>query len=153
MKQIGDAGLALIKHFESCSLEAYRDGGGVPTIGWGHTGADVKIGETITQEQADALLIADLRIAVNCVNSYAPEDCPQAQFDAVVSLTFNAGCEAIRTSRLARKWKAGNILGAAAEFVRYDEDGTPHGWIHDNGKVVQGLINRRDAEKLLFLGG
>lgn len=58
--KISSNGLAVIKYFESCRLAAYRDSAGIPTIGWGHTGPDVRLGMTINQARADELLVKDL---------------------------------------------------------------------------------------------
>jgi len=61
-------GLALTKEFEGLRLVAYQDSVGVWTIGYGHTGPDVRVGLTITEEQAAILLAADVAWAVACVN-------------------------------------------------------------------------------------
>ncbi len=62
------AGLALTKQFEGLELKAYQDSVGVWTIGYGHTGTDVKPGLVITEAQASVLLAADVAWAVTCVN-------------------------------------------------------------------------------------
>jgi lysozyme len=141
MRKIGKAGLELVKSFESCKLEAYKDGGGVWTIGWGHTGG-VKEGQVCTQEQADAWLAEDLDQAESDVELYTRVELGQEQFDALVSFAFNLGGNALRKSTLLRKLNSGDTAGAAKEFPK---------WKFDNGKEVAGLLRRRLAEQELFL--
>lgn len=136
-------GIAFIKRWEKLELEAYLDGGGVLTIGYGHTGPDVKLGDVITEEEAEALLVADLAEAEDAVNDYVDVELDQFEFDALVSFTFNCGVEAFRTSTLLRLLNNGDYSAAAMQFKR---------WVKDNGKVVQGLVNRRAAEQAMFEG-
>jgi len=140
--KMGTAGMELVKSFESCRLLAYKDGGGVWTIGWGHTGG-VKEFDTCSQEQADAWLAEDMADAEEDVNLYVRVWLTQEQFDALCSLTFNIGGNAFRKSTLVAKLNASNIAGAAKEFLR---------WKFDNGQEVAGLLRRRQAEQKLFLG-
>jgi lysozyme len=134
--------LNLIKHCEGERLAAYRDTGGVLTVGVGHTGKDVTPGEAITDEQAMALLQRDMAAAATGVASVA-QPCTQSQFDALVSLAFNIGVSAVAGSTLMHFHKAGDHTSAAAEFPK---------WIHDNGQIISGLIKRRAYEVLLYLG-
>lgn len=142
-------GRALIKSFESCSLTAYKDGGGVWTIGWGHTGPEVKPGLTITQDAADGLFEDDLRSFEEGVLRLVRVPLTQGQFDALVSLAYNCGldededtkAEGLGDSTLLRKLNQGDFEGAANEFKK---------WNKDNGKVVAGLVRRRAAETELF---
>lgn len=138
--KLSDSGLALIKRFEGCKLSAYLDGGGVPTIGYGHT-AGVRMGQTITQAQADAYLLADVAATVCAVSGMVKVQITQNQFDALVSFAFNLGANALMHSRLLRKLNAGDYAGAADEFLLWD---------HDNGEQVAGLTARRTAERALF---
>jgi lysozyme len=145
---MGSAGLDLLKSFEQLRLRAYRDGGGVLTIGWGHT-ADVKEADEITAHHADVMLASDVADAERCVNLRAP-NVGQNQFDALVSFVFNLGCARFDTSTLLRLVRAGDFRAAAGDppdfkngqFIRFN---------HDNGKVVAGLTRRRIAEAKLFL--
>lgn len=134
--------LALIKRCEGEKLNAYRDTGGVLTIGVGHTGSDVTPGEQITDAQAMALLQGDLAKAAADVAKLAGQ-CAQCQFDALVSLTFNIGGGALAGSTLLHLHKAGDHTGAAAEFPK---------WCRDNGVIEPGLVKRRAYETLLYLG-
>jgi lysozyme len=153
---IGPAGLALIKEFEGCekrlsdgSLKAYQDGGGVWTIGFGHTGPDVIPGLIWTQAQADAALMEDIKEAEEGVNRLVKVPLTQNEFDALVSFAFNVGldidadtqAEGLGDSTLLRKLNEHDYNGASAEFQK---------WCKDNGKIVPGLKRRRLAEAILF---
>lgn len=144
MRTTGTMGINLIKYYEQCRLRAYLDTGGVLTIGWGHTGPDVTKGMKITQVRADELLREDLLEAELAVNQLVPFGLAEHQFDALVSLVFNIGKTAFKNSTLLRMLKLGDILGTSKQFGR---------WIHDNGKKLNGLIERREAERKLFLIG
>jgi len=135
------AGLALTKQFEGLELKAYQDSVGVWTIGYGHTGADVKPGMTITEEQASVLLAADVAWAVTCVNKSVKSAINQNQFDAMVDFVFNLGCAAFGQSTLLRMVNAGDFAGAAGQFLRWNKAG---------GKVLAGLTKRRQGEMNLF---
>lgn len=142
--QYSDAGLALTKSFEGLRLTAYQDVAGVLTIGYGHTGPDVKPGMTITEAEADVLLRADVEEAVATVNRVVTVLISQNQFDALVDFCFNAGSGNFLRSTLLRKLNAGDAAGAAAQFAL---------WNHAGGEVVPGLTLRRRAEANLFLEG
>lgn len=138
--EYSDKGLSLTQTFEGLRLNAYQDGGGVWTIGYGHT-KDVKKGDVISAEQAASYLKADVAEAVVAVNKYVTVPITQNQFDALVDFTFNLGVTAFRYSTLLRLLNGGNTDGAAMQFKRWD---------HDNGVVVAGLTKRRKAEEVLF---
>ena len=95
----------LIKEFEGCKLEAYPDpgtGGEPITIGVGHTGG-IKLGMTITQEQADEYLVSDLNHAASSVNQMVSVDMSQDEFDALCSFAFNLGVGNLKSSTLLKK--------------------------------------------------
>ncbi len=150
-KVLGPAGSKLIKSFEGCErrradgkFEAYPDPGSVDgkpwTIGWGSTGPDIKPGTVFTQAQCDARFDADMVSYANAVSkALGAAPTTQNQFDALVSFHYNTG--AIATATLTKKHKAGDFEGAKAEFMR---------WVRNDGKVMQGLINRRKAEVALY---
>lgn len=135
----------LIKHFESCELEAYPDpgSGGEPwTIGWGSTGQGIEKGTKWTQAECDERFARDLisygnQVAALLGNTATSEN----QFGALTSFAYNAGLHALAESTLLRKHKAGNLEGAAEEFGR---------WIYGSGKKLPGLIRRRTEEALLY---
>lgn len=148
-------GIAVLHYFESCKLKAYPDPGsknGAPwTIGWGHTGTEVKPGLIWTQEQADAAFVIDLRRFERDVASLVKVPITQGQFDALVSFAYNVGsdidadtiAEGLGDSTLLRKLNAGDYEGAALEFRK---------WNKNDGKTMRGLTRRRYAEECLFRG-
>ena len=87
---ISQEGINLIKKFEGCKLEAYKCAADVWTIGYGST-KGVKEGDTITQEEAEDLLMKDLEVFEEAVNKAVKRSMVQCQFDALVSWTFNLG--------------------------------------------------------------
>jgi lysozyme len=141
--EYSDAGFAMTKAFEGLRLTAYQDVAGVWTIGYGHTGADVRAGDTITEAEAESLLRADLERAVRCVNREVTEAISQSQFDALVDFCFNAGRGSLMKSTLLQKVNLGDFEGAAAQFGL---------WVHAGGETVAGLVRRRKAEAELFAG-
>ena len=140
--RISSKGLELIKHFEGCKLKAYRCSAGVLTIGYGHTGEDVKEGMTIDQAKADALLYDDVIRFERGVNQLL-FNIKQCQFDALVSFAFNLGLGNLKSSTLLKKILANDYDAAADQFLRWNKAG---------GKVLAGLTKRREAERALFLG-
>ena len=144
--RVSPEGVDLIKSFEGCKLKAYPDPGtgGEPwTVGYGATRIDgraVRPGETITQAEADALLMHDIERHADEVRSWiksAPTT--QGQFDALVSFHFNTGD--LRRSSLLRKHLEGDYAGAAREFAR---------WKFAGGRVMKGLVRRRAAEAAMY---
>lgn len=154
-----EEGRQLIKGYESLSLGAYLCPAGIPTIGWGHTGPEVRIGmRPITMQTAAAYLESDLITPELAVRNYVKVPLTQGQFDALVSLIFNVGPgratkpgspgrDGIITlangqpSTLLRKLNAGDYAGAGAQFSAWNKSG---------GVVLGGLVRRRAAEFALF---
>lgn len=143
MIPINDATITLIKRNEGCDLHAYQDMVGVWTIGYGHI-EGVREGDTITQEQADQMLLDDLN------NNYGPGVAARIgsvpttanQFGALVSLAYNVGVGGVDASTSMRQHCAGNYQAAAAAFLLWDQAG---------GHVVQALLRRRHEEAALYL--
>ena len=140
--QVSPRGRTLIQKFEGLRLTAYQDMVGVWTIGYGHTGPDVKAGMTITLQQAEQLLINDLARFEKGVNALVQTPISQNQFDALVSFSYNLGLGSLQQSTLLRLLNAGNFQAAADQFPRWD---------HAGGKKVAGLTARRAAERQIFL--
>lgn len=138
--QVNPAGISLIKQFESCRLTSYQDGGGILTIGWGHT-EGVTAGMTCTQIQADAWFTQDVANVSKIVNGLVPQTINSNQFSACVSLAYNIGTGNFASSTLLKLLRAGDLAGASAQFVRWD---------HVAGQVNDGLLKRRTAEQQLF---
>lgn len=138
------AGLEIIKAFEGLRQTAYRDAVGVWTIGWGHTGPDVRPGMAITRSKADKLLRQDLRRFEVGVQRLVRVPLTSNQFSALVSFSFNVGLGAFGKSTMLRLLNQRNYNGAAAQFDR---------WVKAGGRVLRGLVRRRRAERALFLAG
>lgn len=133
-------GIEFIKRHEGLRLNAYKCTSGKPTIGYGHT-KGVKIGQTITKEEAERLLREDLIVAENEINRHNL-NLNQNQFDALVSFVFNVGIGNFQTSTLLKKIKLDpNNKSIENEFKR---------WIYSGGKVSLGLIKRRKEEAELY---
>lgn len=138
---LSNRGREFVKTNEGLKLKAYKDNGDIWTIGYGHTGVDVKPGMVIDEEEALLILESDLTKAVLKVNKLVKVPLSQSQFDALVDFVFNIGGAAFSHSTLLRKLNAGDYLGAAEQFDR---------WVYDNKKVVVGLVNRRERERVMF---
>lgn len=139
---ISQAGINLIKSFEGCRLEAYLDGGGVWTIGYGHTGPGVKAGLRWSQERANAQLAADIQSCAAPVLASCKVEPNENQLAAMVSLAYNIGPTAFRSSSVLRFHNDRKFAEAANAFGM---------WKKDNGEVVAGLVRRRAAEAQLYL--
>lgn len=145
---VGPDGIALVRRFEGCKLDAYPDPGtrGEPwSIGWGATGEGIHKGVVWTQEQADRRLESDLaRCAAQVTRAIGGAPTTQKQFDACVSFAYNVGIQNFLSSTLLKRHKAGRYAETAAEFGR---------WIHAAGEVLPGLVKRRAAEAALYRAG
>ena len=143
MMTLSPAGLALLKSFESCKLDAYQDDGGVWTIGWGHTGPEVTSTTHWTQTDADMVLWRDLWPAIEAVNTAVKVSLSQGQFDALVDFVYNCGVGAFESSTMLKLLNAGDYDEAADQF---------EAWDHVHGVVIAGLLRRRIAEEKEFDG-
>lgn len=133
-------GLSLIKKYEGCRLRAYKCPAGVWTIGYGHT-QGVTSAMVITQSQADQFLQDDIAPIERQLNALKI-NFRQGQFDALVSFIFNLGIGNFNKSTLKRRILAGaNDTAIANEFRRWNKAG---------GKVLPGLVARREAEAQLW---
>jgi lysozyme len=141
--EYSSAALALTRSFEGLRLTAYQDSAGVWTIGFGHTGPEVRAGQHINEAEAEALLRADLGASVECVRQAVKVALAQQQFDALVDFCFNAGRGNLLGSTLLHDVNRGDFASAAAQFGL---------WVHAGGRVIPGLVRRRKAEAALFSG-
>ncbi len=145
-RQINQEGLNLIKQWEGKKLIAYKDSGGVLTVGYGHTSAagapKVVSGMKITEAEAESILRADLSKFEKRVNDLVKVKLTDNQFAALVSFDFNTG--ALHKSTLLKKLNAGDYNAVPKELMK---------WVNDNGKKVEGLVNRRAAECGLWAKG
>ena len=137
--KISERGIALIKEFEGCKLLAYRDSVGIWTVGYGHTGLDVREGLEITQARADDLLREDCHDVEKCLSNSVSVALTQNEFDALSSFVLNLGCGRLRSSTLLRKLNAGDACGD--EFEK---------WVYAGQTKLDGLVRRRKAERELF---
>ncbi|WP_321491922.1 glycoside hydrolase family protein [uncultured Desulfobacter sp.] len=140
-RKTNKAGLDLIKKFEGFYAEAYLCPADVWTIGYGHTG-DVKMGQVVTEPEAEQLLSKDLEVAGIAVQRYISVPLTDNQFSALVSFTFNLGAGSLKTSTLRKKLNQGNYDAVPPELAR---------WVKTKGKTLPGLVRRRAAEGLFFM--
>lgn len=160
-KKVTKKGLEFIKSWEGCSEVVYIDSGGEPTIGVGHLltkserrsgkihigGKGVIYRKGLTRNEIMLLLAKDLSVAKNTVNKLQKAinyRFKPYELDALTSFVFNIGSGAFDNSTMRRLFIRHDIIIGAQEFTR---------WCYDNGKKVQGLLNRRRAEQHLFLTG
>mgnify|MGYP002562039162 CR=1 FL=1 len=136
--KISENGLKLIEQFEGLRLTAYkatrRDK--YYTIGYGHYGADVKQGMTISEAQAEAYLRQDVAEAETAVNKYSGCGWNQNQFDALASFAYNVG----NLDGLTNNGKR-SVAEISAKLPEY---------VYSGGVKLAGLVRRRAAEKALF---
>lgn len=141
-------GIDLITEFEGLKLTAYQDIAGVWTIGYGHT-ETAREGMTITERQAEELLLRDLASREERLNKWADKhdvDLHQTEFDALMSFIYNVGFAGFRRSTAARRIVRGDREGAAEALLWWNK-ATVNGALTE----VAGLTRRRDAERALFL--
>lgn len=134
------AGRAAIANYEGCKLQAYQDGVGVWTIGYGHT-RSVKAGDTCTITQAQQWLADDLASAEADVSRLCQVYLTQNQFDALVSFAYNLGGGALAKSTLLKRLNVSDYDGASKQFALWNLVG---------GKPSLGLTRRRAAEATMF---
>ena len=137
MRKINKSGLNLIKKYEGCKLTSYICPAGVLTIGYGHTGKDVKLNQTITKKKAISLLKKDLARFERHVQSYNYiYEWTDNEFSALVSFAYNIGNIDQLTAYGTRT--RSQIRSAMLKYVKA------------NGKTLPGLVKRRKAELKLF---
>ena len=155
--QMSQHGLQLLEQWEGFKLQVYKDSAGLPTIGVGHlitkseqasgtiniNGVPVPYAGGLTQQQVTDLLAQDVVPAQNAVNNGVKVALNQNQFDALVSFTFNVGVGAFAGSTLLKVLNQGQYDQVPTQLLR---------WTRAGGKVVQGLVNRRNNEIKLWNG-
>ena len=156
---ISEKALSVIKHHEGVRTKPYRCPANLWTIGVGHVlypeQGRMKLADRMTMdlrpednriwsmEEVDAILQRDLVSFERGVNKYITVPLTQGMLDGLVSFSFNVGLGTLQRSTLRQKLNRGDKEGAAEEFLKYTLAG---------GKVLKGLVNRRNDEKALFLG-
>lgn len=137
------AGLVGIAGYEGYSDEAYIPvPGDVPTIGYGST-EGVQMGDTITPPKALERLMRDVGVAESAIGRCVKVPLYQHEYDAFASFAYNIGSEAFCSSTLVKKLNSGDYEGACQELKR---------WVYVDGRRVQGLVKRREAEFRLCMG-
>lgn len=153
--KLSPSGYDFIARWEGLELKAYRDSAGLWTIGIGHLltrselssgkiyigGLMVKWRNGISEQEAYTLFEQDASKTIQAIRSGVTALINQNHFDALVSWTFNVGVGAFSNSTLLRLLNQKQYGMAAKQFER---------WIWSGGRIVQGLINRRKAERELF---
>jgi lysozyme len=157
---ISEKAFLMLKKHEGIRYKPYRCPAALWTIGVGHvlypeqgklTMAErlnfplkIEHFRIFSKEEVDEILKADLARFIRGVSRYCPVIVSQGQLDALVSFAFNVGLGALQRSTLRQKHNRGDYEGAANEFLKYTRGG---------GKILPGLVKRRNDEKALYLGG
>ena len=156
--KVSEKAIHMIKHHEGVRQKPYRCPAKLWTIGVGHVlypeqgklklderdGFALKIEDfrTFSMGEVDAILRADLDRFERGVEKFCPVPLTQGQFDALVSFSFNVGLGTLQRSTLRQKILRGDMEGASQELLKYCMAG---------GKVLKGLLNRRNEERAVFL--
>ena len=149
---ISQEGLSLIKKFEGCPTDndgnavSYRCAANKATIGYGslkYKGKPVEDGMKITMQEAEDLLLHEMNEYEGYINDMVKVELNQNQFDALVAWVFNLGPSNLKSSTLLKLLNTGDYNSTPSQIKRWNKAG---------GKVLQGLIRRREAEALLFEG-
>jgi lysozyme len=143
---IGAVGLSTIMAAEGIRTKTYLDPVGIPTICYGHTGPDVKLGITLTVEQCKSILLKDIAFHRKGVEQCIKAPLTPNQRDAVVSFAFNVGVPKFCRSTMAKRLNAKDYIGAADEFPKWQ-----YAKVSGRAVVLRGLVKRRSAERALFL--
>lgn len=133
---VSAAALVGIATHEGYRGEAYRDAAGIPTIGYGET-AGVKMGDKTTPERALVQLLESTEKHADAIRQCIHVPLYQHEFDAYISLAYNIGTGAFCRSTLVKKLNAKDYARACEEIKRWNRAG---------GKVLPGLVKRREAE-------
>lgn len=149
--KMSDKGMCELASYEALILSPYLDSGGVKTVGIGSTSSDIPDlaswpwNKTLSVEEAVEIYRKGLSKYETAVNKKLNKEIPQHQFDALVSITYNIGVGGMANSTFMKLM----LKGAASK----DITNAMTAWNRDNGRVVQGLVNRRAKEASLFLTG
>ena len=144
--KVNAEGYALLKRFEGCRLKAYLCPAGVWTIGFGNTfyedGTKVKEGDVITQQRADELAKFIVEQFATSIRAMIKQPLNENQFSACVSLAYNIGTGGFKKSSVLRKLNVNPLDASISDSFRL--------WNKGGGKVLRGLVNRREAEIQLY---
>lgn len=144
--RLSPAGAEIIGNAEGCRREPYKCPADVLTVGIGSTeysGLPIEPKRIYTDLEIAERWKNDIQVAEKCVNQYGNgRNLPQFVFDAATSITFNVGCGAMRKSTMFKYLNAGKYVQACNELSR---------WTRAGGRVLPGLVSRREKEKQLCL--
>jgi len=147
-RQISPHGLDKLKQWEGLKTKAYKDAGGVWTIGYGHTAAAgtpaPHQGMVITASEAESILLKDLTQYEAAIENNVNVKLNDNQFAALVSFVYNIPLASFKKSKLLKKLNAGNYDAVPTELMK---------WVNVDHKKNQGLVNRRRAEGYLWMEG
>lgn len=143
---ITDKGIKIIKKYEGCKLTSYLCPAKIPTIGWGNTmyknGSKVQLGQTITQQEADDLLLHHLNYFAERIKDMLKVTLNDNQFNAILSFAYNCGIGNLRISTLFKKLNINpSDPTIKEEFLKWNKGG---------GKILPGLTKRRTEESQLY---
>lgn len=134
---ISEEGRQLIETYEGKHLEAYLDPIGIPTIGYGHT-KNVKMGQTITEQQAIDFLNQDIKKSASGILTYINTPLTQEQYDALVSFHFNLGADILASDKILLDAINSNNWALVKKRMML--------YVNADGKPLEGLVKRRQAE-------
>ena len=140
---VSGACIACIAFYEGFVDHTYNDAVGVKTIGYGHTGSDVKANQKVTRTEARALLVKDADAHWKAIRQYIKVPLYQYEADAFTSLAYNIGVGNFRRSSLLKKLNKGDYAGACKAIKS---------WVYAGGKKLPGLVKRREAEYRMCIG-
>ncbi|NIF20278.1 lysozyme [Candidatus Pantoea multigeneris] len=133
---------AVIPSLEGKPPKPYRDVGGVWTVCYGHTGKDIVIGKTYSQQECLALLNRDLATVAAQIDPYIKKPVPETTRAALYSFAYNVGAKNFKTSTLLYRLNQGDTAGACDQLRR---------WVYVDGVKWKGLANRREVERDICL--
>ncbi len=144
-------GIIELANYEAMSNSVYLDSGGVRTIGIGMTLSEIPDiaswawDKYLTDVECVGLYIKSLVKYENALNKVLLVEIPQHQYDALVSITYNIGTGGMAGSTFMKRLNKGDSPESVVSAMK--------AWNKDNGKVIKGLVNRRNAEGVVFLTG
>ena len=130
----------LIKKYEGLKLKAYLCPAGVPTIGYGSTGPDIKLGMQWTVAESTERMKYDARKYLAATKSLTP-NVHGDSLDAISDFTYNLGATRLKGSTLRKKLLAGDVEGAKRELLK---------WVRGGNRILPGLVRRRSEESELL---
>ena len=145
---VSDKCMKMIIHHEGVRLRPYKCPAGLWTVGVGHLIGDGKTlpddwNRTFTMEEVNEILKKDLNRFERGVLRLCPNGLTQSRFDALVSFSFNVGLGNLQRSSVRMRHNRGDYDGAAEAFLM---------WTKAAGRVLPGLVKRRQDERSLYLG-